>query len=238
MLRVDFVTLFPDLIQSPLGQSIMKRSTEKELVRFCIVNPRDFATDPHRTVDDTPYGGGPGMLLSAGPLSKAIDSLEPDAETAIVLTEPTGKPFRQLDAHELAQRPRVVFVCGHYEGIDHRIMQKYGTHAYSIGDYVLTGGELPALVMADAIVRLVPGVIGSERSLSIDSHSDNLLSAPQYTRPEEFAGMRVPEVLLSGDHKAIANWKRTNSLKLTRELRPDLFCSAPIDKRDLNLLLS
>lgn len=238
MLRVDFVTLFPEMVLAPTSQSILRRASERKLAMFGVVNPRDFAHDAHRTVDDSPYGGGPGMVLMAGPVSEAIRSLQPSEETAVVISEPSGRLFAQADAKDLSRRTRIIFVCGHYEGIDHRISERFATHIFSIGDYVLTGGELPAMVMADAIVRLIPGVVGDEGSLVIDSHSDGLLSSPQYTRPENFEGDRVPEVLLSGDHQAVARWRRSQSLSITRELRPDLFCFATIDKKDLDLLSS
>ena len=238
MLRVDFVTLFPEMILPALGHSILKRAAERGLAGFRAANPRDFTADRHRTVDDSPFGGGPGMVLMPGPISEALRSLEVEEGAAIVVTEPMGAPFTQRVAAELATRTQVVFVCGHYEGIDHRIVERYATHVFSIGDFVLTGGELPALVMADAIVRLLPGALGKEASLEIDSHSDGLLSAPQYTRPEVFEGDAVPEVLRSGNHQAVAEWRRSQALRLTRELRPDLFCSAPVDKKDVNLLSS
>jgi tRNA (guanine37-N1)-methyltransferase len=238
MLRIDFVTLFPEMVLPALQHSILKRAVDKQLVQFGAANPRDFATDKHRTVDNEPYGGGPGMLMMPGPVSEAITSLLPGPDTAIVVTEPTGAPFTQQVAAELAARPRIIFVCGHYEGIDDRIRQRYATHVISIGDFVLTGGELPALVMTDAIVRLLRGALGKAESLEIDSHSDGLLSAPQYTRPEVWEDMAVPEVLRSGDHGAIAKWRREQALRLTRELRPDLFCTSPIDKKDVDLLSS
>lgn len=238
MLRVDFVTLFPGMMLGPLDQSILKRAVDRGLVEFGIVNPREFAKDAHRTVDDSPYGGGPGMVLMCGPIIEAIRSLQPSRETAIVLCEPNGRLFSQAEAEELAHRPRIIFICGHYEGIDHRIAEQFATHVFSIGDYVLTGGELPAMVMADAVVRLIPGVLGDQDSLKIDSHSDGLLSSPQYTRPDVYEGMSVPDVLLSGDHEAVRAWRRRASLSITRELRPDLFCLATIDKKDLDLLSS
>jgi tRNA (guanine37-N1)-methyltransferase len=207
-------------------------------VTFGAANPRDFATDRHRTVDDSPYGGGPGMLMKIEPVAAAIESLPVQPGAAVVLTDPTGARFTQAAAWELAERPQVVFLCGHYEGFDHRVRTLFATHVYSIGDFVLTGGELPALAMADAIARLVPGVLGSEESLAADSHADGLLSAPQYTRPEVFRGEAVPKVLLSGDHGAVRAWRRREALRLTRTLRPDLFARAKLAKDDLDMLSS
>lgn len=180
------------------------------------------------------------MVLKPEPVAHAIESylaqLADDESAAVVLTDPIGKPFRQSHAVELADYDAVLFVCGHYEGIDDRIRQIYATHTFSIGDFVLTGGELPALVMADATCRYVDGVVGCGLSLGQDSHSDGLLSCPQFTRPEEFKGIEVPEVLKSGDHKKVAQWKRQQSLRLTRENRPDLFCRADLAKHDSDLL--
>lgn len=236
MLRIDFVTLFPEQVLPGLRHSILDRAEKAGRVAFSAVNPRDFATDNHRTVDDSPYGGGPGMVMKPEPLRAALYSLHLKPEDVVIATEPTGKRFTQKDARSLSAAPRLVFLCGHYEGIDHRITERYATHSFSIGDFVLTGGELAAMVMADAVVRLLPGVLGAEESLLIDSHGDGLLSAPQFTRPESFEGLEVPSVLRSGDHKAIERWRRRASLRLTRELRPDLFCSSPIAKSDLDLL--
>lgn len=237
-MRVDFVTLFPEMVLDACRHSILGRADASKKVAFGAANPRDFATDKHRTVDDTPYGGGPGMLMKPDVVSAAIRSLSTDSKTAIVFCEPSGKLFTQAHARELAKFGQIVFVCGHYEGIDDRVRQLFATHVFSIGDYVLTGGELPALVMADAIVRLIPGVLGSAESLQIDSHEGGLLSAPQFTRPEVFEGLEVPEVLRSGDHKKAAKWKREQALKTTRENRPDLFCRADLEKSDPDMLSS
>lgn len=234
VLRIDFVTLFPEMVLGALGHSITRRALEAELVSYGATNPRDFTTDKHRTVDDSPFGGGPGMLMKPEPVARAIEALGP--ADSITMTDPTGMPFTQASAEELSTKEHVVFVCGHYEGIDDRVRARYATHVFSIGDYVLTSGELAALVMADAVTRLVPGVLGSAESLEIDSHSDGLLSAPQFTRPEEWRGMAVPDVLLSGHHGRVADWKRLQSLQATRRFRPDLFARAPLSDRDLQLL--
>jgi len=238
MLRIDFVTLFPEMVLDAVGHSILKRATEAGLVKFGSATPRDFATDNHRTVDDSPFGGGPGMLMKCEQVSAAIDSLKPDENSAIVMTDPTGVPFTQSLAQELSQKEQVIFVCGHYEGIDDRVRKLYATHNVSIGDFVLTGGELPSLVMADAVVRLLPGALGCADSLGADSHSDGLLSAPQFTRPEVFRGESVPDVLRSGDHGAVDKWRRKQALELTRQNRPDLFWRAELTKDDVKLLQS
>lgn len=237
MLVVDFVTLFPQMVLNAVGHSILKRAKSAGLAEFRATNPRDFATDAHRTVDDSPFGGGPGMLLRPEPMDAAIRSLVGEG-SAIVMPDPTGPLLTQGDILNLAAAPHLIFVCGHYEGIDERVCDKWVTHRFSIGDYVLTGGELPALVIADAVVRTLPGVLGSSASLGIDSHSDGLLSSPQFTRPTEWDGRAVPAVLTSGDHGAIARWKRLQSLLVTRERRPDLFARAALAKSDLDLLKS
>lgn len=234
MLRVGFVTLFPEMIRQAVGHSIVRRAVEAGLVAFETQNPRDFTTDKHRTVDDSPFGGGPGMVMKAEPVARAIEALG-DRE-AVVFTDPTGVPFSQALAHELAGKGSVAFVCGHYEGIDDRARERFATHTISLGDFVLTNGELPALVMADAVVRLLPGALGSEESLGIDSFGDGLLSAPQYTRPEVWRDLAVPLVLRSGDHAAIAKWKRATALRTTRARRPDLFARAALTAEDLKLL--
>lgn len=236
MLRIDFVTLFPEQVLGMLDHSIIHRAIEAGKLQLHAVNPRDFTEDKHRTVDDHPYGGGPGMLLKVEPVARAVDSLELPSEAAVVFTDPTGSLFTQFTARELAQRSRLVLVCGHYEGIDDRARQIYATHTVSLGDFVLTGGELPAMVIADAVSRLIPGVLGDPASLEADSHHDGLLTAPQFTRPVEFRGQTVPEALQTGNHGEIAKWKRRNSLHITRERRPDLFAKARLSKDDLNLL--
>lgn len=240
VLRIDFVTLFPEMALTGVRHSILLRAEEGGLVQFHATNPRDFAADRRGTVDDKPFSGGPGMLMKPEPVDAALRAVTeaPVGQRAIVMPDPTGQLFNQEAAYQLARMEHVVFVCGHYEGIDERVAEKWITHRFSIGDYILTGGELPALVMADAIVRLLPGALGASESLDIDSHSDGLLSAPQYTRPEDWEGMTVPEVLRTGDHNAIAKWKRAESLRMTRTLRPDLFARAKLAKSDLDLLES
>jgi tRNA (guanine37-N1)-methyltransferase len=222
--RIDFVTLFPDMVRGALDHSILGRAASAGLVEFRAVSPRDYCYDQHKKVDDTPYGGHPGMLIKAEPVALAIEGLLPPDPTAhaVIFTEPSGIPFKQENAKELAQYEQITFVCGHYEGIDHRAEETYATHVFSIGDYVLTNGELPALVMADAITRLLPGVLGAAESLDEDSFSGQGLSAPNYTKPPVWRGKEVPEVLRSGDHKKIEEWRRVEGEKRTRERRPDL----------------
>ena len=242
MLRIDFLTLFPEVVLGACRHSILARAETDQKVQFDAVNPRDFTYDRHSKVDHTPYGGAAGMLISIEPVHLALQSIGIGTEkrelTAVVLTDPTGKTYTQSDAKELATKERIVFLCGHYEGFDDRVRQLYATHVFSIGDYILTGGELPALVMADSVVRLLPGALNSPESLAQDSHEDGLLSAPNFTRPEEFLGLKVPEVLTSGDHKKIAKWKRRQALEITRQNRPDLFRSATLDMGDLDVLSS
>lgn len=232
MLTVGFVTLFPEMIQGALGHSIMSRAQKSGLVSFVTANPRDFATDKHRSVDDSSYGGGPGMVMMAPVVAAAFESLALN-NAAVVLCDPTGQKFDQHAAKAHSKQDSIVFICGHYEGVDERVRTLLATHVYSIGDYVLTGGELPSLVMADAIVRLLPGVLGSPESHEDDSFEDGLLGFPLYTRPEEFRGEKVPEVLLSGDHGAIARWRRSQQVSRTRSLRPDLFAKANLLEGDV-----
>lgn len=236
MLRVDFVTLFPEMISAPLGHSILGRASAAGRVSFRAINPRDFAYDRHQKVDDVPFGGEPGMLIKAEPTALAVESLEPHPDAVIVVTDPAAPLFRQQHASDLATRRQIIFLCGHYEGFDHRVRTRLATHAFSIGDYVLTNGEMPALIMADAIVRLLPGVLGNAASLAADSYADGLLSAPNYTRPEVWRGEAVPEVLRSGNHRAIAKWRREQALRATREHRPDLLARAPLAPSDLDVL--
>lgn len=235
-MRVAFVTLFPEMVHQAVGHSILSRAAAAGLVRFETSNPRDFATDKHRTVDDSSYGGGPGMVLMAPVVARALASLRPGPETAVVLTDPAGDQFTQSHARELATNEDVIFICGHYEGVDERVRLKLATHCLTIGDYVLTGGELPALVMADAVVRLREGVLGDPASHEDDSHSDGLLGFPLYTRPAEWQGLAVPPVLMSGDHGAIAKWRRQQQLVRTRQHRPDLFARAGLRSEDIDLL--
>ena len=225
-LRIDVLTLFPPLLEVYLGESMMKRAARLGAAEFRVVNPRDFTTDIHRTADDRPYGGGPGMVLKPEPLAAAIRSVLDD-DAHVVLMSPQGTRFTQAKAEELAVRRHLVFVCGHYEGVDERVCDLFVDEEISIGDYVLTNGALPAAVVIDAVVRLLPGVVGGEGGTAAESFSSGLLDHPHYTRPEVFEGLPVPAILLSGDHAAIARWRREQALVRTRERRPDLLPPGP-----------
>ncbi len=235
-MTIHFVTLFPEMVLPALDHSIMARAVAKNAVDFAAINPRDFATDAHRSVDDSPYGGGPGMVMMAPLIESAVQATRPTPETAIILTDPMGVKFTQNEARELTAKDHIVFICGHYEGVDERVRTQIATHCYSIGDYVLTGGELPALVMADSVVRLLPGVLGDPESHQDDSHSDGLLGFPLYTRPLDFNGEQVPDVLTSGNHAKIAAWRRQQQLQRTKSHRPDLFCQARLKPGDVDLI--
>jgi tRNA (guanine37-N1)-methyltransferase len=221
-MRIDILTLFPGMFAGPFAESIVGRAQDRGVVQIELTDIRSFATDRHRTVDDTPYGGGPGMVMKAPVVADAIESVRDD-EARVILLSPQGRVFTQAVAHELAQLPQLVLVCGHYEGIDERVRELLVDDEISIGDYVLTGGELPAMVVVDAIVRLLPGALGDDMSSSDESHSDGLLEYPHYTRPPEFRGLSIPPVLVSGNHAHIAQWRRYQSLLRTQARRPDLF---------------
>lgn len=220
-MQVDVVTIFPGMLDGFLGQSIMKRAAAKGIARFRAVNLRDFTEDAHRTVDDRPYGGGAGMVMKPEPFFKAVESLRTPGARVILMT-PQGRRFTQAVAAELAECGHLVFLCGHYEGVDHRVETALATDSLSIGDYVLTNGTLAAAVVIDAVVRLLPGVLGDDDSARDESFAGGRLEYPQYTRPPEYRSMAVPETLLSGDHAAIAEWRREQSLRRTLERRPDL----------------
>lgn len=220
-MRIDVITLFPEMLGGFLGQSMMKRAAKAGHVSFNFINLRDFAEDKHRTTDERPFGGGPGMVMKPEPIFKAVESIRTE-QSRVILMCPQGKPFSQQRAQELSTERHLIFVCGHYEGIDERIREELIDEEISIGDYVLTNGALPAAVVMDAIVRLIPGVLGGEGAAEQESFSEPLLEYPQYTRPAEFRGMTVPKELVSGDHSAIAKWRRQQSEKRTAERRPDL----------------
>ncbi|MFM9873297.1 MAG: tRNA (guanosine(37)-N1)-methyltransferase TrmD [Fimbriimonadaceae bacterium] len=236
-MKIDFVTLFPEMVLPALNHSIIARAVTQNIIEFSTQNPRDHATDKHRTVDDSPYGGGPGMVMMATIIETAVQACSPNPQTAIILTDPAGERFSQADAENLSQLQHIIFICGHYEGIDERVATQIATHSFTIGDFVLTGGELPALAMTDSIVRLLPGVLGSPESHQDDSHSnDGLLGFPLYTKPQTFKGEEVPEVLRSGNHQKIAQWRRQQQLNRTKTRRPDLFAQADLSPSDLDLL--
>ncbi|MDY2696058.1 MAG: tRNA (guanosine(37)-N1)-methyltransferase TrmD [Eubacteriales bacterium] len=218
-MRLDILTLFPDMF-TPLKESIIKRATDKNLVEINLIQIRDFSQDAHKKTDDIPYGGGAGMVMTPQPLYDAIQSVKTPNSYVIYLS-PRGKVFNQPMARKLSKCEHLILVCGHYEGIDERIIELCIDEEISIGDYVLTGGELPAMVLADSIIRLLDGAI-SQDSLSEESFTNNLLEYPQYTRPQNFKGLEVPEVLLSGHHSNIAKWRKEKSIEITRKNRPDL----------------
>ncbi len=222
-MRIDIVTIFPEIAAGPLGTSIMGRAVEAGQVSIRCHDLRDYTTDRHRQVDDAPYGGGPGMVMKPEPFFAAVADLKTEKAKVLLMT-PQGKPFRQAKAVELATAEHLILLCGHYEGVDHRVVEELVDEEISIGDYVLTNGTLAAAVVVDAIVRLLPGVLGDERSAEEESFSGDgsRLEAPHYTRPAEFAGRTVPEVLLSGNHGAIAKWRESEALARTLANRPDL----------------
>jgi len=265
VLRIDVITLFPEVIEAGVSYSIVGRAREWGLVQIRAIQLRDFAEGKHKKTDDEPYGGGAGLVMKPEPIFKAVEfclspsppdplshgvgegeSISPlpqrgrgvggEGKTRIILLEPQGKLYTQATAQEFSEQEHLILICGHYEGVDARVREYLATDVISIGDYVLTGGELPALILIDSVVRLLPGAIHSPESLGQDSYADGLLGYPQYTRPEVFRGMRVPPVLLSGNHGAIARWRRQEQLRLTRALRPDLFAKACLTQEDIQLL--
>lgn len=221
-MHIDVLTLFPELFPGPLGASVVGRAAARDLATVNAVDIRGFAPDRRGTVDEKPYGGGPGMLMMVEPLTLALESVR-RPESMVVMTTPRGERFSQQLARELARLPHLILVAGHYEGVDERFLAAEVDREVSLGDYVLSNGNLAAMVIADAVIRLLPGVLGDDASSCEESHSDGLLEYPQYTRPEEFRSRRVPEVLLSGDHGRIARWRRFEAERLTRERRPDLW---------------
>ena len=222
-MRIDIITVLPELLQSPLNYSILKRAQDKNLVEIVVHNLRDYSLDKHRKVDDYPFGGEAGMVMKIEPVDRVITQLKSEREyDEVIFTTPDGEQFDQPMANQLSMAGNLIILCGHYKGIDYRIREHFITKEVSIGDYVLTGGELAAAIMCDAIVRLIPGAIGDEQSALSDSFQDNLLAPPVYTRPAEYKGWRVPDVLLSGHQRKIDEWKHEQSLERTRRLRPDL----------------
>lgn len=224
-MRIDILCLFPEMFTSPLKESMVKRAQEQGLVDIMVHNIRDYTDDKHHTVDDYPYGGGPGMVLKPEPVFRAAEAVKEQTNVSdmpIILLTPQGRLFSQAVAQELSLHPSLILICGHYEGLDDRVSEYLATDEISIGDYVLSGGELAALVVVDAIVRLIPGVLGSKDSVGSDSYSDGLLEYPQYTRPDVYQNWRVPSVLLSGNHGQIAEWRRRQAILRTAKRRPDL----------------
>jgi tRNA (guanine37-N1)-methyltransferase len=239
-MRIDILTIFPGMFSGPFEESIVKRAVEKGLVQIFLHDIRDYASDKHRTVDDYPFGGGQGMLMKPEPLFAAVEDVQGQAPERgpIVLLTPQGRLFDQEVAVELARQDRLIVICGHYEGVDARVHEHLATDEISIGDYVLSGGELPAMVVVDAVVRQIPGALGSPLSSADDSFAQGLLEHSQYTRPAEFRGMSVPEVLLSGNHGEIARWRRQQSLLRTARCRPDLLARAELTEEEKQWLLT
>lgn len=223
-LEISIITIFPELVEAIVGESILKRAAETGNVIFKSVNLRDFTTDNHRTTDDRPYGGGPGMVMKPEPIFRAVES-ERREDSRVILMTPQGRRFKQDHARDLADNSHLIFICPHYEGVDERVREVLVDEEISIGDYVLTNGIIPASVVIDATVRLLPGVLGCEQSAEQESFTEGLLEYPQYTRPESFRGMRVPDVLRSGNHELVAEWRERMARERTRHRRPDMFDS-------------
>jgi len=229
------------MFEAPFNFGIFKRAIDNGLVNLHLYNIRDYTHDKHHTADDYPYGGGAGMVLKPEPIFEAVEAIKAgieggEAAPHVVLLTPQGRLFSQEIAHELSQNRHLVFICGHYEGVDERVSENLATDEISIGDYVLTGGEVPAMVVIDAVLRLLPGVLGSEESPLEDSHADGLLKYPQYTRPEDYRGWKVPEVLLSGNHGRIARWRREQIIRRTQERRPELLNTADLGMEDKQMV--
>jgi tRNA (guanine37-N1)-methyltransferase len=241
VLRIDILTLFPEAFSGYLAHSIIGRAAEKQVVDIRLHNIRDFTHDKHNTVDDYPYGGGAGMVMKPDPIFEAVEFVKtenPASDCRIVLLTPQGRLFTQELAGKLIEENHIILICGHYEGIDERVAQHLATDEISIGDYLLSGGEVAAMVIIDCLVRLLPGAIGSSVSLVEESHMEGLLEYPQYTRPPEYRGWKVPDVLLSGNHKEITDWRRAQSLRRTASRRPDLLNKASLTDKEHKMLKS
>jgi len=246
-MHIHILSLFPNMFNGPFGESIVKRAIDRGLVEIAIHNIRDYTSDRHHVVDDYPYGGGQGMVLKPEPIFEAVESIKGEggecgesekgeSEIPVILLTPQGRLFHQRAAGELAKYNEIILICGHYEGVDERVREHLVTDEISIGDYVLSGGELAAMVVVDAVVRQLPGALGAEGAVSEDSHSSGLLEYPQYTRPQAFRGWEVPQVLLSGNHAEIARWRREQSIWRTLERRPDLLGRADLSPQERRLL--
>ncbi|GAB4571099.1 MAG: tRNA (guanosine(37)-N1)-methyltransferase TrmD [Anaerolineae bacterium] len=233
-MHIDVFTLFPGMFEGPLSESILKRAQENGLLTVARHNIRDYTTDKHHITDDTPYGGGGGMVMKVEPIVAAVESVlgEDLGKVPVILMSPQGRVLTQTVARELAQHPRLALLCGRYEGVDERVRQLVVTEELSIGDYVLTGGELPAMVLIDVLTRLIPGTLGAPNAADDDSHATGLLEGPHYTRPPEFHGLRVPEVLINGHHAKIQEWRREQALRRTWRRRPDMLLTAQLDDRE------
>lgn len=225
-MRIDILTVLPEMFDSPLNCSILKRAQNKGLVEFHVHNLRDYTTNKHRKVDDYPFGGEAGMVMQVEPIDRCISALKAEREyDEVIFTTPDGEVLDQPMANSMSMLNNLIILCGHYKGVDYRVREHFITKEISVGDYVLTGGEIPAIIISDAIVRLIPGAIGDEQSALSDSFQDNLLAPPVYTRPAEYKGWRVPDILLSGHEARIADWRQEQALERTRRLRPDLLDS-------------
>jgi len=235
-MRIHILTLFPNMLSGPFSESIIKRAVDRGLVEIVLYNIRDYTSDRHHVVDDYPYGGGQGMVLKPEPIFAAVESTKNESEVPVILLTPQGRLFNQMVAEELARYGEMILMCGHYEGVDERVREHLVTDEISIGDYVLSGGELAAMVIVDAVVRQLPGALGAEEAVREDSHSSGLLEYPQYTRPRVFQGWEVPQVLLSGNHAEIASWRREQSIIRTLRRRPDLLERADLSREDRMVL--
>ena len=237
-MKLDIVTIFPRMVEAGLAEGVIGRGIERRILDIQVHDLRDYTTDRHRSVDDVPYGGGPGMVMKPEPLARAVEDIrmrrgEPGA---VILLSPQGRKFTQIEAVRMSALPHLVLLCGRYEGMDERVRTAVATDELSIGDYVLSGGELPALVVVDAVCRLVPGVVGDVRSVEQDSFSRGLLDYPHYTRPSEFAGQKVPDVLLSGHHEEVRRWRKMTALRRTLDRRPELLNTAALDDEERRML--
>lgn len=237
-MKFDIVTIFPRMVEAGLAEGVVGRAKERGTLDVVVHNLRDFTSDKHHVVDDMPFGGGPGMVLKPEPMFRAVEAIRETRGTpaAVVVTSPAGRPFTQGEARRLAACGHVVLLCGRYEGVDERVREHLASDEISIGDYVVSGGELPALVIVDAVARLIPGVVGDGQSVEGDSFTRGLLDYPHYTRPAEFRGLTVPEVLISGHHGAIRRWRRLEALRRTLERRPDLLESVTLDDDERDML--
>ena len=235
-MRIDIVTLFPNMFNGPFAESIIKKAIDRQLVTIAIHNLRDYTWDKHHIVDDYPFGGGPGMVLKAEPIFAAVEAIKGEEEVPVILLTPQGRLLCQEIVEQLASYERIILICGHYEGVDERVREYLLSDEISIGDYVLSGGELADMVLVDAVVRQLPGVLGSEASLGQDSHTTGLLQYPQYTRPQVYQGWEVPAVLVSGNHAQIAKWRREQSVLRTLRRRPDMLEKAELMEEDKRLI--
>ena len=239
-MEINILTIFPEMFVSPFSESIIKRAQEKDLVNISIIDIRNFTDDKHKSVDDYSYGGGPGMVLKPEPIIKAVEYVQKEknkgVSSKVIVTSAQGKTFNQKMAKSLSRHEKIIFICGRYEGIDERVCHLLNSEEISIGDYVMTGGEIPVMAMVDVIIRMLPGVLGKEESMINDSFYHGLLDYPHFTRPEKYKGYEVPRVLLSGDHKNIEKWRKKQSLLRTIVRRPDLLINRKFTKEEINII--